>query len=115
MSYKNILRDLIAAEGGDLSDDRLAELAATAQTLASLGPNAPPVVQSAPKPDRKQVARAKYDALMATPISPHASAAQKSQRAAARAQLLAVMHDMEGVTDHNGYFRRTGGGGPEAA
>lgn len=110
-TFKKTLASLIAAAPDDLDESALAELATAAATLAKYG-TAPPVTAPTAKPDPKVAARAKLAELQASPLSPHASDRLKCERAGQVAELYAIVHGMEGRTDHNGFFVPTP---PEAA
>lgn len=112
-SYRDTLRELLANAPDDLSDDDLADLAHSAQTISRLNVQTP-AAAAKPRVDRREAARAKLAELDAQPVPDNASDRLRVQRAHERAELLAVITDQVGITDENGWFVRTGGG-PEAA
>jgi len=103
-THQEILAELVAKNTSELTPERLTELSATAKTLASLGPAAPPVTPKS-KPDPKVAARARLAELEANPLPAQARDQQKVERAQERADLYATIHDMHGRTSS----------GPEAA
>lgn len=113
-SYRQILSTLIASATGDLDDNMLAELAATAQTLAKLGVSQPPTGAPAPKaaPDPREAARARLAELNASPLPPGASETAKIRRAQEHEAALRVLHpELAGPSNAEAFdiFFPTGG------
>lgn len=113
-NYRDTLRELLANAPEDLSDDDLADLAHSAQTISRLSVQAPSAATARPKVDRREAARARLAELDAQPVPDNASDRLRVQRAHERAELLAVITNQVGFTDENGHFVPTGGD-PEAA
>ena len=105
-SYRDILQNLLAQAPENLSDDDLAELAASAQTMARLGVT-PPAAKPAPQQSletRQTAARARLRELDAEVAQrPNMSDREKHARVDERLKLYGELYETGGDAT-NGHF-----------
>lgn len=95
-THQEILAELVAASTEELTPERLAELSATAKTLASLGPAAPPVA-----PKAKVDPNAARDARIAE-LRAQTGKGNDRQRAERSAEMARLIHERH-PTDEFGF------------